>query len=105
MAKEAENEKKRRYPDGQTPRRAVPLATETCGRHSREVLTHLKKLARKQADKLEEGGAEAASSLVQRWGAWLSVALHRANARVVGAALGVDDGQARSRELASEAAR
>ena len=33
-----------------TPWRAVPLATETGGRLGKEALTHLQKLARKQAD-------------------------------------------------------
>jgi hypothetical protein len=93
VAAEAEAEKKRRYPDGQTPWRAVPLATETGGRHGRTALLHLRKLARKQAAKLEEGGDEAASALVQRWGAWLSCALQRANARVLHAALDKETGQ------------
>ena len=87
---EAEDDKKRRYPDGQTPWRAVPLATETGGRHGLTALKHLRKLARKQAEKLEEGGDEAVSALVQKWGAWLSVALQRANAKVLLAALGTE---------------
>ncbi len=90
VAAEAEDDKKRRYPDGQTPWRAVPLATETGGRHGLTALKHLRKLARKQAEKLEEGGDEAVSALVQKWGAWLSVALQRANAKVLLAALGTE---------------
>ena len=65
---------------------------ETGGRHGRTALLHLRKLARKQASKLEEGGDEAASALMQRWGAWLSCALHRANAKVLQEALGTEAG-------------
>ena len=88
VAREAEEDKRRRYPDGQTPWRAVPLASETGGRLGPAALKHLRKLARKQAARLEDGGEEAVSSLVQRWGAWLSVALQRANAAVLASALG-----------------
>ena len=69
------------------------MATETGGRHGRTALLHLRKLARKQAAKLEEGGDAAASALLQRWGDWLSCALHRANAKVLQAALGTEAGQ------------
>ncbi len=98
VAKEAEAEKRSRYPDGQTPWRAVPLATETGGRHGPAALAHLRKLARKQASRLEEGGDAAVSSLVQKWAAWLSVALHRANFNVLTAALGTE---AADKELAT----
>ena len=53
---EAESDKHRRYPAAQTPWRAVPLATETGGRLGDEALKLLRKLARNQAEKLEEGG-------------------------------------------------
>jgi hypothetical protein len=90
VAAEAEGDKWRRYPDGRTPWRAVPLSTETGGRHGRAALLHLRKLARKQAENLEEGGDEAVSGLIQKWGAWLSVALHRANAAALSSALGAE---------------
>ena len=96
VAAEAESDKRRRYQDGQTPWRVVPLAVETGGRLGNAALRHLRQLARKQAARLEEGSDEAASSLVTRWAAWLSVALHRANAGVLRAALGSD---ARNSEL------
>ncbi len=95
VAAEAEAEKLRRYPDAQAPWRCVPLATESGGRLGQRALKHLRQLARKQAENLEEGGQEAASGLVTRWGAWLSVALHRANARVLSAALGAQGGGGR----------
>ena len=88
VAAEAEGDKHRRYPAGQTPWRAVPLATETGGRLGKEALTHLHKLARKQAETLDEGGDAAVSALLSKWAAWLSVALHAANASVARAALG-----------------
>jgi hypothetical protein len=95
VAAEAEAEKLRRYPDAQAPWRCVPLATESGGRLGQRALKHLRQLARKQAENLEEGGQEAASGLVTRWGAWHSVALHRANARVLSAALGAQGGGGR----------
>ena len=98
VAKEAEDDKKRRYPAGQTPWPAVPLATETGGRHGKDALKLLRKLARNQAAKLEEGGEAAASALVALWGAWLSVALHRANAKVLWSSLGT----VRRSDLAAE---
>ena len=105
VVQEAEEDKRRRYPDGQTPWRAVPLATETGGRHGPTALKHLRKLARKQAARLQEGGDEAVSSLVQRWGAWLSVALQRANAAVLHSALGTESADTELREkLRSELA-
>ena len=83
----------------------MPLATETGGRHGPTALKHLRKLARKQAARLQEGGDEAVSSLVQRWGAWLSVALQRANAAVLHSALGTESADTELREkLRSELA-
>ena len=93
--REAEADKRRRYPDGQTPWRVVPLAAETFGRLGPAALEHLRKLARKAAAQLgEEDDAEAtASALVARWGARLSAALHRANAARLRNSLGAQDVQ------------
>ena len=77
---------------------------ETYGRHGRVALRYLRKLARKQAAKLEEGGEEAAGALVARWGRWLSVALHLATARNLRVSLGDDAGRARGQRLAEELA-
>ena len=90
MCREAEADKRRRYPDGQTPWRVVPLAVETFGRHGLSSLVHLRKLARTAAVQLGvDGDAEAAASaLVARWGARLSAALHRANAARLRSCLG-----------------
>ena len=87
VAKEAEATKKARYPDGQTPWRCVPLATETFGRHGGQALKHLRELAKAKVAGLDDGAERAAGALVQRWGAQLAVALHRANAAVLWAAL------------------
>ena len=86
--REAEADKRMRYPDGSTPWKAVPLAVETFGRHGPAALKHLRQLARSQAARLQDGAQAAASSLMLRWGARLSVALHRANAANVRSALG-----------------
>ena len=87
----AEADKRRRYPEGRSPWRMVPLALETGGRHGSEALQHLRRLAREQAALLEEDGAEtAAGTLVATWGRELSVALQRATARQLRAALGVE---------------
>ena len=90
VVQEAEGTKKTRYPDGRTPWRCVPLALDTYGRHGRQALQHLRALAKERSTQEVEGdGAErAASVLVQRWAAQLSVALHRANAAVLWSALG-----------------
>jgi len=91
VAKEAEDAKRARYPDGRTPWRCVPLATESFGRHGQQALKHLRELAKEKAEaELEDEGAAklAAGLLVQRWGAWLSAALHRANAALLSSALG-----------------
>ena len=106
--RKAEGDKRSRYPDGQTPWRVVPLALETCGRHGRTALRHLRKLARVRAQQLSDAGEEAgraASALTQRWGAELSVALHRATARQLRSALGTDlAAAAAAKKLAEEAA-
>ena len=99
-AREAEREKHLWYPAGRTPSSLVPLAVETYGRHGKEALRYLRKLARKQASQLEEGGERAASHLVLRWGCRLSVALHRANAANLRRCLGADLRKAGGRELA-----
>ena len=66
----------------------VPLAVETYGRLGTLALKHLCRLAREEVAKF--GGHEVwtAHHLMARWGARLSVALHRANARNARAALG-----------------
>ena len=86
--KEAEADKRRRYPDGRAPWRVVPLAFETYGRLGETTLRHLRLLARAQAARLADADAEVASQLLQRWGARLSVALHRSNAARLRSALG-----------------
>ena len=101
--KEAEQEKRGRYPAARTPWKLVPLALETCGRHGREALDHLRGLAKQRSQALEEGSDQAASALLLRWGCRLSVALHRANARNLRSALGVDLRSQRT-ELAAELA-
>ena len=89
VALEAERDKESRYPASRAPWRAVPLALETYGRHGPAAVLHLRRLAREHAARLgDEDGAEAATGLVSRWGAWLSVALQRSNAARVRAALG-----------------
>ena len=104
---EAESDKHERYPPQRSPYPALPLALETYGRHGRAALRHLRKLARAQAARLEnEGDGEAAAGLlVARWGRWLSVALHRANARGLRAALGGETARrARGEQLAADLA-
>ena len=86
--REAEADKRSRYPDGRAPWRVVPFALESYGRLGRTALLHLRKLARAQAQRLEEGADEAAGALTFRWGCRLSVALHRANAEALRTALG-----------------
>ena len=103
--KEAEFDKHGRYPAAQAPWKLVPLALETYGRHGRASLRYLRKLARKQAETLDEGSEQAASGLVGRWGRWLSVALHRATARNLRASLGSEAARReRGRVLAEELA-
>ncbi len=69
---DAEGEKRRRYPEGRTPWRAVPLALETCGRHGAAALKHLRSLAKRRAERLDEGGDWASSELVLRRAAALA---------------------------------
>ena len=84
----------------------MPLAVETFGRHGKQALKYLRKLARKKAETLDEGGDQAVSALVLRWGCQLSVALQRANAANLRRSLGAQEVKERLRsELASEAAR
>ena len=75
---------------------------ETGGRLGKEALTHLQKLARKQAESLEEGGDAAVSALLTKWAAWLSAALHTANASAVRSALGGVEVTRRRAELLRE---
>ena len=102
---EAEADKRERYPADRSVYKALPLALETFGRHGQASLKYLRKLARKQAERLEEGGENAVGALVVRWGKSLSVALHRATARNLRAALGGEEArQARGRGLAEDLA-
>ena len=87
---EAERDKADRYPSDRSPWNALPLACETYGRLGLTALRQLRRLARVQAARLDDGGRDAASSLLQRWGCRLSVALHRANAANLQRSLGVD---------------
>ena len=104
VAKEAEHDKHLRYPAAQAPYKLLPLALDTYGRHGREALQHLRLLAKRRAQSLDEGADHAASALVQRWACRLSVALHRANAENLRKSLGVDDVRRRA-ELAAELAQ
>ena len=101
--KEAEQEKRGRYPAAQAPWKLLPLALETYGRHGREALRHLRLLAKKRAQALDEGSDQAASALVLRWACRLSVALHRENARNLRRALG-ENLKTQKAELAAELA-
>ena len=99
--KEAEAEKRRRYPDGRAPWEVVPFAVETYGRLGAAALKHLRSLARARAQELPERGEETASTLLQRWSARISAALQRSNARRLRSALGaVEPAKLRARELA-----
>ena len=99
--KEAEAEKRRRYPDGRAPWEVVPFAVETYGRLGMASLKHLRSLARARAQELPEGGEESASALLQRWAARVSAALQRSNARRLRSSLGaVEPARLRARVLA-----
>ena len=98
--KEAEADKRSRYPAGQAPWPVTPLALETHGRHGQAALLYLRKLAKKQAQLLNGDDAKAlASSLVLRWGCRLSVALHRANAANLRRSLGASEEALKLRSL------
>ena len=102
VARDAEGDKRRRYPDGRTPWRVLPFAVETYGRFGPAALTHLRGLAKEQAQHLGEDDTGAVHNLlVQRWAARLSVALHRSNAQRLRSALRNDPAQ-RARVLAEE---
>ena len=98
--REAEADKKRRYPDGRAPWDVIPFALETYGRLGSAALSHLRSLARTRA---QEAGAESVeyASVLLRWSARISAALHRSNARRIGSALGaLGPARRRARELA-----
>ena len=102
MNRAAELEKRLRYPDGRTPWQVVPFAVETFGRLGLTALKHLRGLARTRAQGLPDGGEAAASSLMQRWAARLSTALHRSNASRLRSALGAAEPERqRARDLAA----
>ena len=90
-SKEAEGNKESRYPAARCPHKVLALALETCGRHGKTSLKHLRKLARQHANKLEEGADDAVGALVERWGRRLSVALHKANCANLRRSLGAAD--------------
>ena len=85
---EAETDKRSRYPRHAGPQHVIPLALETFGRHGTASLKYLRRLARSQAERAGVESEGTASALTVRWGARLSVALHRANCRNVQSALG-----------------
>ena len=87
---EAEDAKRRRYPDGLAPWRAVPFALETYGCFGSSALAQLRRLARAQAERLGEDAAAAAGALLLRWACRLGVALQRANAEALRRCLGAD---------------
>ena len=104
-AAEGEADKRERYPQARSPFPALPLALETYGRHGREALRYLRRLARSEAERSEGSGEDAAGALVSRWGRWLSAALHRANVRNLRAALGCEGPRReRAERLAAELA-
>ena len=88
VAREAEGDKKRRYPEARCPHRMVPLAVETYGCWGRAAAKHLRDLAKDRAEALAEDAAEAASALVLRWACRVGAALVRANATRVRYAVG-----------------
>ena len=85
---ETESDKHARYPEGLMPWRAISLAHETFGRIGPQAISHLKKLAKEAVAMM--GGEEVwgAHTLLARWGARLSMALHRASARLLRSAWG-----------------
>ena len=102
----AEVEKRLRCPDGLTPWSVVPFAVESFGRLGPTALKHLRGLARTRAQALLEGGEAAASSLLRRWAARLSAALHRSNAARLRSSLGAAEPERlRARDLAAELTR
>ena len=98
VCREAEADKRRRYPDGQAPWQVVPFAVETYGRLGVAALKHLRELARARAQSFAESGDEAASALVRTWAARISVGLHRSNAARLRSALGQTELTKRRRE-------
>ena len=104
--REAEAEKKRRYPDGLAPWSVIPFAVETYGRLGIAALAHLRSLARARAQGLPDGGGDVAvTALLLRWTARLSAALQRSNSRRLGTSLGtVDHAKQGARELAESMA-
>ena len=103
---DAEGDKRRRYAPHRAPWPMLPLALETGGRHGLQALRHLRWLARDQAQALGDGpaAAAAASALARRWGAELSVALHKATARQLRAAVGGGAAAEAAGRLAAELA-
>ena len=86
--REAEADKRARYPDDRAPWRAVPLATETYGRLGLAALAHLRRLARQRAALLAESDAGTVGAVLLRRGCRLSVAAARSGAARLRGALG-----------------
>ena len=103
--REAEADKKRRYPDGRAPWDVIPFALETYGRLGSAALSHLRSLARTRAQEAGAESVEYASVLLLKWSARISAALQRSNARRLRSALGaVKPARRRARELAESLA-
>ena len=99
--REAEADKKRRYPDGRAPWDVIPFALETYGRLGSAALSHLRSLARTRAQEAGAESVEYASVLLLKCSARISAALHRSNARRLSSALGaLEPARRRARELA-----
>ena len=109
VCRDAEADKRQRYPAGRAPWRMVPLALETGGRHGPEARRHLRRLARDRAQLLAgddaAAAAAAAAALARRWGAELAVALQKATARQLRTAQGAEAARKGARaDLAAELA-
>ena len=103
--REAEADKKRRYPDGRAPWDVIPFALETYGRLGSAALSHLRSLARTRAQEAGAESVEYASVLLLKWSARISAALQRSNARRLSSALGaLEPARRRARELAESLA-
>ena len=92
IASRGEGDKRRRYPSDGVPFKCVPLAAETYGRLGSAALKHLRWLAKGYASAASEsgiGGEWPVHAQMQRWGALLSVALQKANARNLRSAVGL----------------
>ena len=69
----------------------VPVAIETFGRIGISALKLLRGFARARAQEITHDGQAVVSALLQRWGARISVALHRSNALRLRSSLGCSE--------------